>query len=314
MKNLTVKEIINDLLLGNRLGEDKAVTIENKLVIFQSAGDHNIYVYNKVTKRAYQYIEGIGGLNSGKQITTAQYKAQCDALKARKHADEVRAEREAINKWKREHNEAVDGVAPSVVDNNEVNAPATKTAVLLDAEREDSKFDFRKGEDILSVEEADTYEQKDSLLDEDKDELVGYHRHAILTAWKNELGWVETLKDGSQKFHSPYVSLTFDLDGKELVTRAYSPQFKSFKIQANYNYHKLFEWMKDSNALNTLVDQQADFEVWVKFNDLLGKHGEYQAEFYDREAYMARHADKAKMAPSAIRSGYHRRTENEAIR
>ena len=308
-----MKNIINSLISDNKLIADKAINIpEKNLTIFQSAGDGNIYVYNSATKRAYQYIEGIGGLNNGKQISVKKFKAQCDAVRARAKAEASRAEREAVRKWQAAHGEAVDGVAPSIVDNSTVNAPATKNAVLLDAEREDSGFDYRRGEDILSATEAESYEQNDSLLDEDKDEMVGYHRNAVLIGWENVKGWTETMKDGSQKFHSPYVSLKFDVDGKELVTRAYGPQFKSFKIQANYNYRKLFNWMKDSNALNTLVENHADFEIWVKFNDMLGKNGEFQAEYYDREAYIARHPERVKMAPSAIRSGYNRPTENKA--
>ena len=265
-----------------------------------------------MTNKAYLYTVDGAQVVDFTPISLSKYNAQVDAYKARVKAEAAKAERERITQWKREHNEAQNGVKPSVVDNSAVNAPATKNAVLLDAEREDSGFDYRRGEDILSQSEADTYEEVGSdLLVEDKTDLTGFHR-GVLTAWESVKGRVITLKDGSRKSYSPYIALTFNVDGTEFTSRAYAPQFNSFKIQANYNHRKLFTYMKDSVALDTLVGET--FDLWIKFNELLSKDGEFQAEFYDREGYAMKKRQQ-NIDAGAIRSnGYSRIVEERATR
>ena len=314
MKNtntLTIRDIIARAIDDGKLVSDRPIKVDDR-IIFKSAGDGNIYVLNKATNRAYVYREGIGGLDKGKQVTLAVYKTQVDAVKQRVKAEAAKEERAKIAAWKKAHNEGENGVKPSVVDNSTINAPATKNAVLLDAEREDSGFDYRQGEDILSQSEADTYEEVGSdLLVEDKTDLTGFHR-GVLTAWKSVKGRVVTMKDGSRKTYSPYIALTFNVDGTEFTSRAYAPQWNSFKIQANYGHRKLFSYMKDSVALNTLVGQT--FDLWIKFNELLGKDGEFQAEFFDREDYAMKKRQRNIDAGAIRGNGYSRIVEERATR
>lgn len=234
-----------------------------------------------------------------------------DAESLQLAAEGSRLERERIAKWKAEHGEAVNGTAQAVVDNTVVNAPATTNAVRLDAEREDSKFDGRRQDEVFgSMTEAEAYEVTDSLLDEDKIDLSGYHK-AKLIGWESIRGCKKTVKDGSIREYKPYVALTFVTEsGEELTSRAYVKQYGSFKIQANYRYKKLFTYTKDSVALNSLVGKT--FDIWVHFNDLLGKNGEWQADFYDKAAYAARKSEEA--AVGRVGSGNHRPTEDKACK
>lgn len=313
-----MKNIINNLITEGRLTEDTWVIWgEKKIQIVNNSTDHKIYVYNPETRRAASYVEGIGGVGGYKPVSLGAYNSVVSLLKKRlaAKAEEAKRERERIERWKAEHGEGDNGSKATVVDNSEINAPATKTAVLLDAEREDSKFDYRRGEDVLSRTEADSYEETDSLLDEEKTDLRG-HQRAVLTKWENVKGKVLTLKDGSQKFLKPYILLTFEINGELVASRAYSKQFASFKIQANQKFHGLFNYMRDSVALDELVG--AEFDVWMKWNELLrtkeNPNGEWQADFYDEEAYKARKAREAQVSANSIRGGNTRPTEKKATR
>lgn len=307
-----MKNYISNLIINNKLLNDHPIYTDQEHTRLLLKTGNSVYLFNKVTNKAYLYTVDGTQVVDFTPISLSKYNAQVDAYKARVKAEAAKAERERITQWKREHNEAQNGVKPSVVDNSAVNAPATKNAVLLDAEREDSGFDYRQGEDILSQSEADTYEEVGSdLLVEDKTDLTGFHR-GVLTAWESVKGRVITLKDGSRKTYSPYIALTFNVDGTEFTSRAYAPQFNSFKIQANYNHRKLFTYMKDSVALDTLVGET--FDLWIKFNELLSKDGEFQAEFYDREGYAMKKRQQ-NIDAGAIRSnGYSRIVEERATR
>lgn len=71
---------------------DRTVIVDGRQV-FKSAGDGKVYVYNPATKKAYRY-EADGSAN--KQITLAEYNVQVAAVKARREAKLLEADRERI--------------------------------------------------------------------------------------------------------------------------------------------------------------------------------------------------------------------------
>ena len=303
----TSKNLI-DVILEHNIQADTPVKFEGRQ-IFKSSTTGKIYICNPDTKRAFVY--DADGKNC-KAISLECFRTQLKAVLARVQRD-VEADRRIREK----------------VQKFEAEKRTDHNAVLLDAEREDSKFDYRQGEDVLSRTEADSYEETDSLLDDDKTDFRGYHK-ATLVSWVNCKGWVETVKDGSQRFHKAYILLNFSIDGEIVPSRAYSKQFESFKIQMNQKHHGIFRFMKDSVALDEVVGTQVD--VWVKWNELLGHwelngqwlqrrdagaewvQGEWQADFYDAEAYKARKAREAQVGVGSIKGSYTRPTEKKATR
>lgn len=194
--------------------------------------------------------------------------------------------------------------------NNTVNAPASKTAILLDAEREDSRFDYRQAEEIFSRSEAEVYEDCGGFFDNDEPIVtLGYHK-AVLAGWKEVRSKAYTGRDGQRYVAKAYVELTFMVGNAELKTRAYGRQFNSFTIQMNKAYKGLFNYTKATEALNSLVGKYVD--IWVEYNDVLG---ELQAEYYDKAAYARYRAEKNQADAAQIRGGSKNRpTENKVCK
>ena len=291
--NTNTSKTLISAILARGIEADTFVKLEGRQVL-KSSTSGKIYICNPETKRAFIYeADGTGC----KAISLDQFRNQCKAAQARvqREVETNKRIREKVQKFE----------AQTRTDHN---------AVLLDAEREDSKFDYRRAEDILSRTEADSYEETDSLLDEDVKDLRGHHK-AVLVSWENVKGRVETAKDGSQRFYKPNVLLTFSVDGELVPSRAYTKQWESFKIQANQKFHGLFNYMKSSKVLDELVS--AEFDIWLKWNELFynretNTQGEWQADFYDAAAYRARKAEQAKAG--FVRGSYGRPTENKATR
>lgn len=347
--SLNMNSFISSLIQSGKLVDCHAIYADaNHSRVLLKIGN-TVYLHNTMTHRAYAYtVDADANVIGFKQTTLAKYNAQCAAVKAKLAAEKLqeskvasepkseagkglleealsnagvepakktepdddmpwedaRAERERIEAWKKSHGEVAES--------------QKHTAVLLDAEREDSTFDYRNAEDILSQSEVESYEEKDSLLDEEKTDLRGFHK-GMLIRWENVKGKVTTAKDGSQIFHKPYVLLTFLVEGQEVPSRAYAAQFESFKRQANPRNHYIFSYTKDSVALNEMLNQT--FDLWLSWNEMLGHmengkwiKGEWQAEFYDKEAYKARKAKEARVSELACRGAYGRPTENKATR
>jgi len=191
--------------------------------------------------------------------------------------------------------------------NNTVNAPATKTAILLDAEREDSKFDYRQAEDILSVSEVEAYEEGKGFFDDEAPIVeLGYHK-AVFTGWEEVKEAWKTARDGSRYLSKAYLKMKFSVKGLEFESRAYAKNFSSFQRQMNAKHHGIFNYTKCKQALNDLVGTEVD--IWVVWNDTLN---EEQAEFFDREAWAARKREQAQVGADSVKSGNKRSTENKA--
>lgn len=295
--NTSKKTILSTIIADGTLIADHPISVMGRQIL-KSASDGYIYLYNVEAKRAFRYnADG----TKATPITLDKFNAQVAAYKAR-----AKAEAE-INKRIREKIEKFE--AQTKTDHN---------AILLDAEREGSKFDYRQSDIIFSRNEAESYEETDSLLDEDKKDLRGHHQ-AMLASWEEVKGKVTTAKDGSQRFSKPYILLTFVVDGETVPSRAYSKQYNSFKIQANQKFHSIFSYTRDSWALDELVGNT--FDIWLHWNEMLGHRdedghwvpGEWQADFYDEAAYRARKAEQAKVG--YVRgSGTNRPAENKATR
>lgn len=192
--------------------------------------------------------------------------------------------------------------------NTSVNAPETKTAILLDAEREDSKFDYRQAEEIFSRSEAEAYEDRGGFFDDEAPVVeLGYHK-AVLIGWEEVRSKAYCGRDGQRYEAKAYLSLTFMVGNAELKTRAYGKQFNSFKIQMNKAYRGLFDYTPAKEALGKLVGKNVD--IWVQYNDVLG---ELQADYYDKEAYARYRAERNQVDASSIRGGSKNRpTEKKA--
>lgn len=201
--------------------------------------------------------------------------------------------------------------AETVVNNDRLNAPATKTAVRLDAEREDSRFDGRHADSIFSKTEAEAYEDCGSPLDDSPVVELGYHK-AKIEGFEvvRSIGYTD--KDGNKCVKQGYVKLTLAVEnGETFETRLYRKGpagIDSFKIQVNKAFHGLFNYTPESKGFESMVGERID--VWVKYNDMLNQ---LQAEYYDVEAYKQYKAQRAQAG--YVRAGYNTRsTENRATR
>lgn len=194
--------------------------------------------------------------------------------------------------------------------NNNINAPASKTAILLDAEREDSKFDFRRADEIFSMSEAEAYEQTDTFtLDESEVITLGHHK-AVFLGHEIVDGKAITGRDGERYVTKAYLKMKFLVDGVQLESRLYRKNFDiSFKKNINEAFRGLFKYTPESAALKFLEGKQID--IWVVWNDVLG---ELQAEYFDREAWEAERKERAKVGAETRRGSNSRPTENKATR
>jgi len=221
---------------------------------------------------------------------------------------EAMTERERIERWQREHGE-IKGQPPVIVDNGDT-APGTKVGTLLDAERDDSRFDFRQQDEILgSMSEAEAYEVGKDFFDDDPEVVTLGHHKAIFSGWESVRDTWKTARDGSRYLAKAHVVLSFMVDGTELKSRTYSGGFESFKRQMNYSHSGIFKYTPARQALDTLKGETVD--IWVIYNDTLN---ELQAEFFDRKAWEARKAQEAQADPSSRRAGNGRPTERKATR
>lgn len=299
----TMKNLINNLITDKKLVNYKPISIDGKdgaRILLKV--DKKVYLHNKVTNKAYIYIVDDNGVVVDFTPTTlAKYNAACAICKAQmeqaaldRKAAELRAkeaERKAC------YNEA-----------RNINAPATQTAIRLDAEREDSKFDGRQATEIFSQSEAEAYENRgDFFDDEDPVVTLGYHK-AIFLGYDVEAAKAYTGRDGERYETKAYLKMRFSVDGVEFVSRLYRAGMDSFKRNINKAYKGLFTYTPEKKAMELLVGEQ--IEIWVKYNDMLN---ELQAEYYDVEAYRAYKAEKAKAA-HIRRTGTNRVTENKATR
>lgn len=321
--NITIGAAVAQAIAQGKILADRGYMIEGRKV-YVSAADGCIYVLSASGKTATKYAAD--GSKAG-NITLTQYNAQVTAIKARREAaklQESKVAKEPTSKVGKELLKAAEGakaererIEAYKKANGEAEADNKHVAQMLDAEREDSKFDYRQAEDVLSRSEADSYEETDSLLDEEeKVDLRGHHK-AELIGWENVKGHVNTQEDGSRKEYKPFIRLEFSVNGEVVKSRAYAPQWNSFKIQANRNYRGLFSYMKDSVALDELVGKT--FDIWLKWNDLFyneetKERGEWQADYYDVVAYRAQKAREARVDELSRRGSNSRPTENKATR
>lgn len=281
------RKTLIDVILQHGIEEDTPVKFEGRQV-FKSSTTKKIYICNPETKRAFQYnADGTGC----KAISLEVFRTQLKAVLARVQR-EVEADkriREKVQKFE----------ADKRTDHN---------AVLLDAEREDSKFDYRRSEEIFSKSEVEAYEQGKDLIDDDEAPVfeLGYHK-AYFKAYESVKGKISVGQDGQRYESAPYVKFTFTVNGADFTTRAYEKGLKSFKRQMNKTHNGIFEYTRTSQALETLKGCPVD--IWIKWNDVLN---ELQADFYDVEAYKAYKAKQAQIGN--VRGGYGRPTENKATR
>lgn len=281
------RKTLIDVILQHGIEEDTPVKFEGRQV-FKSSTTKKVYICNPETKRAFQYnADGTGC----KAISLEVFRTQLKAVLARVQR-EVEADkriREKVQKFE----------ADKRTDHN---------AVLLDAEREDSKFDYRRSEEIFSKSEVEAYEQGKDLIDDDEAPVfeLGYHK-ACFKAYESVKGKISVGQDGQRYESAPYVKFTFTVNGADFTTRAYEKGLKSFKRQMNKTHNGIFEYTRTSQALETLKGCPVD--IWIKWNDVLN---ELQADFYDVEAYKAYKAKQAQIGN--VRGGYGRPTENKATR
>jgi len=300
-----MKNLINNLITSKKLTDTNAVKADNR--IFVKSGN-KVYYYNPQTNKAYLYtVDDKAQVVDFTPTTLTKYNAAKDAYLKRVEAAKAQAEREKIAAWKKAHNEGDNGQKPQVVDNSAVNAPASSVAVRLDAEREDSKFDYRRSEEIFSRSEAEAYEDLGGFFEDDEGVISLGHHKAVYLRSEVERARTYVGRDGQTYEQKAYLKMTFEVEGKEFTTRAYRMHFNSFKIQANQKFHGIFTYTKESQALEELVGQT--FDIWVVYNDMIR---ELQADFYDKAAYAARKAEQAKAG--FVRGGYGRPTENKATR
>jgi len=291
MKNSTInttetRKNLIDVILEHGIEADTPVKFDGRLV-FKSSSTGKIYICNPETKRAFQYEADGKGC---KGISLETFKTQHKAVMAR-----VQRETEADRRI-RENTQKFE--AQQRTDHN---------AVLLDAEREDSKFDYRRSEEIFSRSEAEAYEDLGGFFEDEEGIISLGHHKAVYLRSEVERARTYVGRDGQTYEQKAYLKMTFEVEGKEFTTRAYRPQFNSFKIQANQKFHGIFAYTKESQALEELVGQT--FDIWVIYNDMIR---ELQADFYDKAAYAARKAEQAKAG--FVRGGYGRPTENKATR
>lgn len=292
MKNSTInttetRKNLIDVILEHGIEADTPVKFDGRLV-FKSSSTGKIYICNPETKRAFQYEADGKGC---KGISLETFKTQHKAVMAR-----VQRETEADRRI-RENTQKFE--AQQRTDHN---------AVLLDAEREDSKFDYRRSEEIFNRSEVEAYEQGKDLIDDDEAPVfeLGYHK-AYFKAYESVKGKISVGRDGQRYESAPYVKFTFTVNGADFTTRAYEKGFESFKRQMNKTHNGIFQYTRTSQALETLMGCPVD--IWVKWNDVLN---ELQADFYDVEAYKAYKAKQAQIGN--VRGGYGRPTENKATR
>jgi len=297
-----MKNLINNLINTKKLVNDRPISIDGKdgsRILLKV--DNKVYLHNKQTNKAYVYtVDAAAEVIDFSPITLAKYNAVCTGYKTR--MEQAKADRAAAEARVKEAERKA-----QVVEATSINAPATTTAVRLDAEREDSKFDYRRSEEIFSRSEAEAYEDLGGFF-EDEAGVISLGRHkAVYLRSEVERARTYVGRDGQTYEQKAYLKMTFGVEGKEFTTRAYRMQFNSFKIQANQKFHGIFTYTPESKALDELVGQT--FDIWVIYNDMIR---ELQADFYDKAAYAAR---KAKQAQAGnIRGGYGRPTENKATR
>lgn len=281
------RKTLIDVILQHGIEEDTPVKFEGRQV-FKSSTTKKVYICNPETKRAFQYnADGTGC----KAISLEVFRTQLKAVLAR-----VQRETEADKRIREK------------VQKFEADKRTDHNAVLLDAEREDSKFDYRRSEEIFSHSEVEAYEQGKDLIDDDEAPVfeLGYHK-AYFKAYESVKGKISTGQDGQRYESAPYVKFTFTVNGADFTTRAYEKGLKSFKRQMNKTHNGIFEYTRTSQALETLKGCPVD--IWIKWNDVLN---ELQADFYDVEAYKAYKAKQAQIGN--VRGGYGRPTENKATR
>ena len=298
-----MKNLINNLITSKKLVNDRPISIDGKdgsRILLKV--DNKIYLHNKQTNKAYVYtVDAAAEVIDFSPITLAKYNAVVTAYKTR--MEQAKADRAAAEARAKEAERKA-----QVVNNSAVNAPASSVAVRLDAEREDSKFDYRRSEEIFSCSEAEAYEQGKDLIDDDEAPVfeLGYHK-AYFKAYESVKGKISVGQDGQRYESAPYVKFTFTVNGADFTTRAYEKGLKSFKRQMNKTHNGIFEYTRTSQALETLKGCPVD--IWIKWNDVLN---ELQADFYDVEAYKAYKAKQAQIGN--VRGGYGRPTENKATR
>ena len=284
----TSKNLI-DVILEHNIQADTPVKFEGRQ-IFKSSTTGKIYICNPDTKRAFVY--DANGKNC-KAISLECFRTQFKAVQTRVQRD-VEADRRIREK----------------VQKFEAEKRTDHNAILLDAEREDSKFDYRQSEDILSTSEVEAYEEGKGFFDDEEEPAVtlGHHR-AMFTKWEEVKETTKTARDGSRYVSKAYLKLTFMVNGTEFNSRCYGKAFESFKMNVNATHHGIFNYTKSSKVLDLLVGEFID--IWVIWNDTLN---ELQAEFFDRAAWEAKRARKAQVAADSVRGSYGRPTENKATR
>lgn len=294
-----MKNIITSLINDKNLVDDHPITVNNRVYL---KNGKRVYGFNKETKFAFLYtLDDNNDLVSSTRISVQKYKAACDAFKAR--LEQARMDREA--------NEARAKEAERKACYNEVgniNAPATQTAIRLDAEREDSKFDGRQATEIFSQSEVEAYEDRGDFFEDEAPVVSLGHHKAIFLGYEVEKAKAYTGRDGQRYEAKAYLKMHFSVDGVELVSRLYRAGMDSFKRNVNKAYKGLFIYTPEKAAMETLRGKQID--IWVKYNDMLN---ELQAEYYDVEAYKKYKAEQAKAA-YVRRTGTNRDTENKATR
>jgi len=308
-----MKNIISELISTGKLTEDKAVVIDNNIVIFQSSNSKKIYSFNKTSKRAYEY-EADG--THGKQITAAKYKAQCTALRARvkaaqlcesevgsapnseagKRAEAARAERERIAKWKLEHGE-VEQNSTSLTKDEKPEAEVELGSSYVD--------DMFEGYDIGNV-----------------GATLGHHVVKLLMFVPRP--HKKTTTRTNVKEEDPYFALQFkdvntgavigkigaDEDHRnEDSVRLYPHMIQSLRWNLNKAYHGAGEGLKPSELLAFISKHEID--IWLTWSDTYGKA---LVNYYDVKASAARKAARAAVGANSIRGSYNRRTEDTALR
>lgn len=297
-----MKNLINNLITSKKLVNDRPISIDGKdgsRILLKV--DNKVYLHNKQTNKAYVYtVDAAAEVIDFSPITLAKYNAVITAYKTR--MEQAKADRAAAEARVKEAERKA-----QVVDNSAVNAPASSVAVRLDAEREDSKFDYRRSEEIFSRSEAEAYEDLGGFFEDEEGVISLGHHKAVYLRSEVERARTYVGRNGQTYEQKAYLKMTFEVEGKEFTTRAYRMHFNSFKIQANQKFHGIFTYTKESQALEELVGQT--FDIWVVYNDMIR---ELQADFYDKAAYAARKAEQAKAG--FVRGGYGRPTENKATR
>lgn len=309
-----MKNIISDLINNSKLTADHAITIpEANLVIFQSANTKKIYAYRKDLKRAYEY-EADG--SHGHQITVKVYKAQCTALKARvaaaklcasevgetasseagKRVEAARAERERIERWKREHGEV----------------EANTTSLDKDERPE------------VEVEYGSSY--VDDLFDGADVGNVGHKlgRYTVKLLDHTVRPRKKTTTRTNVKEEDPYIALQFKVvqtgevigvigkdedHRKDDSIRLTADKIQSLRWNLNKAYHGVGDGMKTSEMLDFIYKHEID--IWLAWSDYYQKAF---VNYYDVKAQAAKKAARAAVGANSVRSSNHRTTEEQATR